>query len=255
MQVKDLTVAYPGKSPVIKGISFEAGCGAHFFLGPNGAGKTSLFLALAGLLDSQGEIFLDGQARNRKQRLGRVGFVFQNADDQLIAPSVAQEIAFGPLNLGWPKDRIDKVCQEMMARLDLSHLAHRPPHQLSGGEKKRLAIASALVMAPQCLILDEPEAGLDACQKRSLEEILSDLKKDTSLLIASHDLEFAWRLADEVHLIRSGELVASGSAREILRKANQLAKVGLSVPALAQLEALRSHGQSADNYDKKNSVR
>lgn len=215
-------------------------------LGPNGAGKTTLLLHLNGTLKPQaGHVLVDGRAAqygraelNAWRR--RVGLVLQEPDDQLFAATVFEDVSFGPLNLGLGEDEARQRVTEALDSLRIAHLADRPTHMLSFGQKKRVAIAGAVAMRPQVLLLDEPSAGLDSMGTAHLLAALESLRaRGTTLVFTTHDVDLAWQWADHVALFHQGRVVGQGDATEILGDSQALAPVHLQVP-LALAVGLRA---------------
>jgi cobalt/nickel transport system ATP-binding protein len=232
--VQGLTYAYAGGPAAVQDVTFRVEPGASVALvGPNGAGKTTLFLALAGVLSLK-----PGMARlaaldpanpaERKRLPSCVGIVFQNSDDQIFNATVFDDVAFGPLNLGLPADVVRARVAEALGRVGLEDCAGRVPFHLSGGEKRRVALAGVLAMRPEILLLDEPSMYLDPRGRRELIGLLKMLPG--TKLIASHDLELVLETCDRVLLLDRGRLVADGPARELLADAGLMEAHGLEVP-------------------------
>ena len=246
LQVENLTYVYPNGECAVKDVSFQIEKGQKvFFHGANGAGKTTLFQCLAGLLCPQhGVIRFDGRIVTKaSQRMNLASIVFQNADDQIIAGSVFEEIAFGPMNQGLSHDEIHQRVENAMRVMNIVHLREKPPHFLSYGEKKRVCIASVLSMNRPLLILDEPTAGLDTRQKEELVETLQQLS-DTghTLLIASHDTDFSFRNADRVVVLDHGVLLGEGTAVDVFSRNDVLNQPGLVKPVMMCVyETLLAH--------------
>lgn len=217
VEVRDLWFSYPGGPPVLKGISFTAPRGSRVaILGPNGAGKSTLLFHLNGLLSpARGEVHILGRRLDRASLLWartQVGFVFQDPDDQVIAPTVREDVAFGPLQLGWPSARVDEAVRRAMELLEISHLADRPVADLSYGQKRRVALAGVLAMDPAILVLDEPTAFLDPAAQSELVAILETLREGgKTIIIATHDVDLAAAWADRILLLEGGEMLASGT--------------------------------------------
>lgn len=196
-------------------------------LGANGSGKSTLLRLLSGLtFPNKGELLFDGQPLTEKAMeqdsyafafRKRVGIVFQNPDIQLFNPTVFDELAFGPLQLRWPVKEIRERVSAMLHRLNIEHLQSRPPHRLSGGEKKRVALASVMVLEPEVLLLDEPTAALDPKSEEQILEMLSSWTgSGKTVVIATHDLASLERIASRCVLFESGTLVAEGDPLTIL---------------------------------------
>jgi len=199
-----------GERPVLKGLSFCFYKGERVGLvGPNGSGKTTLFLIIMGLLKPKsGELKIFGQIRKKEKDFTdvrrRIGFVFQDPDDQLFSPTVAEDIAFGPLNLGVPRDQVMKIVSSTLDMLGLSGFENRVTHKLSGGEKRLVSLATVLAMNPDVLLLDEPTSGLDEKTTLRLIDILKNL--NTSYIIASHDKEFLKEVTNKQYRMIEGKL-------------------------------------------------
>lgn len=202
-------------------------------VGPNGAGKTTLFLCLTGVLPPQGgQIRVAGldlsRAADRRQLPRHVGIVFQDSDDQLFNSTVLDDVAFGPLNLGLPTDEVRRRVEEALARVGMSGQEQRVPFHLSGGEKRRVALAGVLAMRPEVLLLDEPSMFLDPRGRRGLIDLLQRL--GGTQLIASHDLELLLVTCRRVLVLDAGKVVADGEARTVLGDRAVMEAHGLEVP-------------------------
>lgn len=198
-------------------------------IGPNGAGKTSLFLLIAGVLAPQGgEICIYGQRVRRGQFLPDVGLVFQNPDDQLFCPTVWDELAFGAENLGLSPPEVRERVETALGTTGIASLAQRAPHQLSGGEKCMVAIASVLVLQPRLMLYDEPTAHLDLAARRALIEFFH--RAPETLLISSHDLEMIAEVCDRTLLLNHHHILADGPTAEILCDQSLLTANRLEVP-------------------------
>jgi cobalt/nickel transport system ATP-binding protein len=196
-------------------------------LGANGSGKSTLLRLLDGLyFAASGTVTFCGEelkeARFQDSEFAfafrrRVGYVFQNSDVQLFCPSVFDEIAFGPLQLRWPKDLIRRSVGEILERMDLLHLKDRSPHRLSGGEKKRVALASVLILDPEVLLLDEPTASLDPkSQSQLIDFMVGWGDGNKTVVTTTHDLDIVEDIADRCFVFQAGQVVAEGKPREIL---------------------------------------
>ncbi len=207
-------------------------------VGANGSGKSTLLRLLDGLcFPSAGSIRFDGEEMT-PERLHRDGFalnfrrkvalLFQNADVQLFNPTVFDEVAFGPLQLGWPKDELLQRMNETMQFMGIAHLKDRPPHRLSGGEKKRVALASVLVLDPEVLLLDEPTLALDPKSQSQLIDLIQSWKSTSKTVItATHQLDIVEDVADAVYIMQDGRLVGSGRPAEILADGELLLRANL----------------------------
>ena len=236
ISVSGLSFAYPGGPAVLDQLRFDVVAGETVGLvGPNGAGKTTLFLCLAGVLRVEpGQARIAGldPATQRKQLPAKVGIVFQNSDDQLFSATVGDDVAFGPLNLSLPADEIRCRVAEALARVGLAGFEARVPHHLSGGEKRRAALAGVLAMRPEILLLDEPSMFLDPRGRRELLALLHEI--GGTQVIASHDLRFILERCGRVLVLDRGRLVADGPTRRILADAALMQAHGLEVPEQLQ---------------------
>ena len=218
LEARAVRYRYPAGIEAVRGISFHVKRGEKVALvGPNGAGKSTLLLMFNGMLrPDSGILLFDNQplrydARSLRELRRRVGFVFQNPDRQIIAPTVSQDVAFGPLNLGYDSDRVRQVVQGALRNVGLEGFDRRPPHQLSAGEKKRVAIAGVLAMDPDLLVLDEPTSSLDPAGSQDIMELLDELnREEKTLIISTHDVELAYPWADRVILLERGEILEEG---------------------------------------------
>lgn len=243
LEARGLVHVYPGDVHALNGLSLRIERGTRLvILGPNGAGKTTMLLHLNGTLRPQrGEVLLDGKAMaydNPSLTVWRrrVGLVLQNADDQLFAPAVAEDVSFGPLNLGLSEAETRVRVDAALAALHISHLAERATHMLSGGQKKRVAIAGLVAMQPEILLLDEPTAGLDHLGTEDLLAVLEELERSgTTLVFSTHDVELAYRFADEVALFEGGKILAQGPITTLMADAELVKSADLDTPLLLKL--------------------
>jgi cobalt/nickel transport system ATP-binding protein len=227
-----LRYAYPGGLPALDSVDLDVAEGERVaLLGPNGAGKTTLMLHLNGLLAGTGELDVAGLRVGRddvRELRARVGLVFQDPDDQLFMPTVGEDVAFGPLNLGLaPRDALARA-DEALARVRMGHAAGRAPHALSMGERRRVAIATVLAMHPRLLVLDEPSANLDPRGRRELVEVLSGI--GGTMLVATHDLPLAAQLCERAVVLDAGRVVADGAVADVLADDELLARHDLELP-------------------------
>ena len=210
IDLEDICFAYPGRSQVLKQLNFRLKAGQRLgLIGPNGSGKSTLMHLLMGLnKPDSGTIRILGQPmRGEKDfKLARqqLGFVFQNADDQLFSPTVIEDVAFGLLNMGKPPQEAVALSREMLASLNLSGFEDRITYKLSGGEKKLVSLATVLVMNPQVLLLDEPTTGLDESTVERIVQVLNDL--DIAYVVVSHEFDFLARTTTDIYTMKNGRI-------------------------------------------------
>ena len=245
VHARDVRFSYPDGRVALDGVDLHVAHGERVaVLGPNGAGKTTLMLHLNGLLTGAGELEVAGieiGRRTLRELRARVGLVFQDPDDQLFMPSVREDVAFGPLNLGLDAGAAAVRVEEALAAVGMRHVADRAPHQLSMGERRRVAIATVLAMRPHLLVLDEPSASLDPRARRELLDVLAGVER--TMLIVTHDLAFAGELCERAVILAAGRIVADGPCREILGDAALLAEHDLELPAGCDLDRLELRGR------------
>lgn len=233
VRVTALRCVYPGGQVALDGVDLTVGAGERVaVLGPNGAGKTSLMLHLNGVLTAtSGTVEIGGITIARKtlrEIRRRVGLVFQDPDDQLFMPTVAQDVAFGPANFGVTGDELAARVATALAAVSLGDQAHRSPAHLSAGQRRRAALATVLACRPEVLVLDEPSANLDPMARRELAKALEPLA--TAMLIVTHDLPYAAQLCDRAVVLDAGRVVADGDIRSILADTELLARHRLELP-------------------------
>lgn len=210
IELRNICYRYPGReTPVLKNLDLTVGEERIGLIGANGSGKTTLFQIMVGLLvPESGQVFQGGQQMQGEKdfRLLRrkVGFLFQSADDQLFSPTVIEDVAFGPLNLGHSPDEAASMAKQVLADLGLAGFEERVTHRLSGGEKKLVALATILVMKPRLLLLDEPTNNLDPVTRKRLMEILRGLRQ--SYIIISHDWDFLAATTSRLYALEHGQL-------------------------------------------------
>jgi cobalt/nickel transport system ATP-binding protein len=233
VRVEGLRYAYPDGHVALDGIDLHVRPGERVaLLGPNGAGKTTLMLHLNGVLTaSQGLVEIGGTPLSRKTLRDirrRVGLVFQDPDDQLFMPTLAQDVAFGPANFGVRGAELEARVARALQVVSMTELADRSPAHMSGGQRRRAALATVLACEPEVLVLDEPSANLDPVARRELAETLADL--EATMLIVTHDLPYAAQLCDRAIVMDGGVVVADGPIGEILSDTDLLAAHRLELP-------------------------
>lgn len=249
LEIKNLTYCYGSERDALKGINLSIKRGEKIaVLGANGAGKSTFFLCLNQVLtQSAGELLLYGKPVDKKSRKDlrkTVGIVFQEADHQIIAPTVKREVSFGPMNLKLPIKEVEERTKKALADMNLTAFENRAPHTLSGGEKKRLTIADILAMESEIFLFDEPATGLDPVNQEGLEAVLKKLSESgKTLLVSTHDVDFAWRFAERILIFKEGELVLDGPSEEIFLREQCLDQAGLRLPAMLQVgKTLKERG-------------
>lgn len=240
LRVRGLRYTYPDGQAALAGVDLEVAAGERVaLLGPNGAGKTTLVLHLNGILPGPhgagvGEVVVGGLRVDPRDRAAvaevrrRVGVVFQDPDDQLFLPTVAEDVAFGPANLGLRGEELRSRVDEALAAVGMTRYRDRSPQHLSYGQKRRVAVAGVLAMRPQILVLDEPSSNLDPAARRELAEMLDALP--VTVLMVTHDLPYALRLCPRSVIIDGGRIVADGSTAQLLGDAALLARHRLELP-------------------------
>lgn len=235
--VENLSFAYPDGTRALSDVSFRVGHGESIALvGANGAGKSTLLMHLNGLLYPETGSVRVGDAPVTKTTLSdirkTVGMVFQDPDDQLFMPTVGDDVAFGPLNLGLPPKEVDARVVDALARVGAGALRDRPPYRLSGGEKRAVAIATVLAMCPSILVMDEPSSNLDPRARRRLIELLAGFEH--TKIIATHDLDMAADLCERTIVMSGGTIAADGATADIFGDTELLDRCDLEQPASMQ---------------------
>ena len=237
--VQNITYRYNSDLTALNGVSLSIARGTRVaIMGANGSGKSTLLRILDGLyFPEQGAVTVFGQPLSEEQLLDeafafdfrrRVALVFQNPDVQLFNPTVFDEVAFGPLQLRWQKDEIRRRVAEMLDMLEITHLKDRSPHRLSGGEKKRVALASVLILDPEVLLMDEPTAALDPKSQSMVVDFLIGWSGGAKTVVSTtHDLDIVEEIADQSFVFQSGRVVAEGPPFTILRDAPLLERTNL----------------------------
>jgi cobalt transport protein ATP-binding subunit len=235
LAIEHLSFAYPDGQLALHDISLSIQAGEKVALvGPNGAGKSTLMLHLNGILGGRGEVSVAGlkvEKTHLAQVRAKVGLVFQNPDDQLFSPTVFEDVAFGPLHMGYPEGEVRARVDRALAQVGMHAFANRLSHHLSVGEKKRIAIATVLSMEPEILILDEPSAGLDPRARRQLIHLLRDLP--ITMLISTHDMWMVAELFPRMVVMDEGRIVADGPTETLMADRGLLEAHGLESPFAA----------------------
>lgn len=250
IETRDLTYTYPGNVRGLDRVHFIAPRNARIaVIGSNGAGKSTLFKHFNGIFQpTSGSVLVRGEPITREniREVRRfVGVVFQNPDDQIFSPTVEQDVAFGPTNLGLDEEIVQHRVEEALRVVGIEHLRDRVPHHLSGGEKKRVAIAGIIAMEPQVLVLDEPTAGLDPQGVSDLVGFINSLSKTYGMTVvfSTHDVSLVPEVADLIYVMDRGRIVAEGDCQEIFTRPDLLSSVRLDVPVLPKLiSSLREQG-------------
>jgi len=243
LETRNVSYSYGDGTKALDGVSISLEKGKKIALiGPNGAGKSTLMLMFNGILrPTSGEVLFRDQilqydSASLREIRRKVGMVFQNSDDQIFAPTVYQDVAFGPVNLGFPAEKAKKYVGYALQYVGLSGYERRPPHHLSGGEKKRVAIAGILAMEPEVMILDEPTSNLDPASSEEIMEMLDELNLGgKTLIISTHDVDLAYRWADEVVLMKDGGVLRRGSAEEVFGDLELVRDARLKPPMVVDL--------------------
>lgn len=241
LRVRDLRFKYNDEKHALNGVDLEIEEGEKIaVLGSNGAGKSTFFLNINGVLKPHsGEIFYRGEKINRKNLnhlRKNVGIVFQDADNQIIASTVMAEVSFGPMNLKLPKKEVLRRVDKALDYMNIQEFRDRPPHYLSGGEKKRVSIADIIAMESEVVIFDEPTAALDPQNAAMLEEVLEKMGQEgRTLLISTHDVDFAYRWAERVIVFSEGKVIADDTPLHVFQQEDILQKANLKHPMMFEV--------------------
>lgn len=244
IQTENMSFIYPDGTPALQDINMEIKQGERVaIVGSNGAGKSTLFTHFNGILKPTsgmikiGEKPFSYQKKDLMEIRQKIGIVFQNPDDQLFAPTVTEDVAFGPINLGLSKEEVEKRVVDSLAMVGMSGFGKKAPHHLSGGQKKRIAIAGILAMKPEIIVLDEPTTGLDPSGVKQIMNILYELNKNEniSIIISSHDVEIIAQFADKIFVLHEGKIVGQGTPEEIFNNPKVIEKAHLEPPKAAEL--------------------
>ena len=243
LETRNVSYSYADGTQALKGVSISLQEGKKIALvGPNGAGKSTLMLMFNGILrPSAGEILFHGRtlqydSTSLREIRRKVGMVFQNSDDQLFAPTVYQDVAFGPINLGFAPEKVERYVSYALSYVGLCGYERRPPHHLSGGEKKRVAIAGILAMEPEVIILDEPTSNLDPASSEEIVEMLDELNLGgKTMIISTHDVDLAYRWADEMLLMENGQLLHQGEPSSIFTNQELVTRARMKLPLVLEI--------------------
>lgn len=243
LEARDLKYAYPDGTVAVQDLNLEIKKGKKVaFVGQNGSGKSTLFLLLNGTLKPvQGDVLFHGvpfkyDSKSLRDIRKSIGIVFQNSDDQIFAPTVYQDVAFGPANLGYSKERVDSCVQKALEQVGLSRLKDKPPHHLSGGQKKRVAIAGIMAMEPEVIILDEPLSNLDPVGADEIMDLLNEFNQfGSTIIISTHDVDLAYRWSDYVFLLTNSKIIGQGTPAEVFKEPELLKKAGLRQPTTLEI--------------------
>ena len=236
LDIKDLAFAYPDGNQALYGVNLAIKKGERVaLLGPNGAGKTTLVMHLNGIHPSMhGSVYVAGDLvdsknpESTKKIRHKVGIVFQDPDDQLFMPTVYEDVAFGPYNAGLRGAELDEAVHHALELVGMYEFKDRPPHHLSFGQRRRVAVATVLAMNPEILVMDEPSSNLDPASRRELAEIVRGL--EITLLMVTHDLPFAYELCERSVILSGGIIVADRATKDLLGDAPLLQKNRLELP-------------------------
>lgn len=243
LSTENLSFTYPDGTQALKNINIEIEKGEKVaIIGPNGAGKSTLFSHFNGLTEpTSGCVKIEGKAISfEKDELlkvrQKVGIVFQDPNDQLFAPTVKEDIAFGPMNLGLSYDEVEKRVEDALKMVGMENYEDKTPHHLSGGQQKRIAIAGIIAMKPEIMILDEPTAGLDPDGVEKVLNIMNQLNEEgMTLIISSHDIDMISKYADKIFVLYNGEIIESGNKNKIFSDMDLLKKAHLRTPITTEI--------------------
>lgn len=237
VEIENLSFTYPDGQQGLKDINLVVHSGENVaMIGPNGAGKSTLLLHLNGILRGNSMVRIFGllvEEKNLKEIRRKVGMIFQDPEDQLFSPTVFDDVAFGPINMGYSESEVRQRVTEALKWVGMTGYEQRSPHHLSVGEKKRIAIATVLSLSPELLVLDEPSSNLDPRSKWSLIELLRQLPK--TKMVATHDLELVKALCQRTIILDAGKIVAEGSTEKILNDVSLLKAHGLAPDLLHEI--------------------
>lgn len=242
MEALGISYTYSDGTAALRDINLEIPRGQFtILLGPNGSGKTTFFKVLTGLLKpGRGEAKIEGRplaSYTKEELYRRVGFVFQDPNDQLFAPTVGEDVSFGPVNLKLTPDEVSERVREALETVGIAHLSNKPIHYLSYGQKKRAAIAGVLAMKPEIIILDEPTAGLDPAGIMEIMRLLVRINKEEgiTILMATHDVDLVPLYAHRIFILFGGKILLAGTPREVFNAKETVRSAQLRLPRVAHL--------------------
>ncbi len=243
IETKNISYHYPDGTEALEKVNFKAEEGEIVaLLGPNGAGKSTLFLHFNGILKPvSGTISIDGDdvsydKKNLLKIRQKIGIVFQNPDDQLFAPTVMEDVAFGPMNMGLSNEKVEERVKEALKRVSMEGVEHKAPHHLSGGEKKKVAIAGILAMRPKIMVLDEPTSGLDPKGASQIMGILYELNREgMTIVISTHDVDMVPLYASKVYIMSEGRIIKEGNPEDVFKDVKTIREANLRLPRIAHL--------------------
>ena len=236
LQISNLAFAYPDGNQALFGVNLTIKKGERVaLLGPNGAGKTTLVMHMNGIHPTmQGEVRVAGELVDVKNKeslksiRSKVGIVFQDPDDQLFMPTVGEDVAFGPYNMGIRGDELNSVVDQALSQVGMLEFKDRAPHHLSFGQRRRVAVATVLAMKPEILVMDEPSSNLDPASRRELADVVRSL--DVTIVMVTHDLPYAMELCERSVILSGGVIVADADTKTILKDSSLLAANRLELP-------------------------
>ena len=243
IEAQEITYEYPDGTKALHNVNFNVEKGKIVaLLGPNGAGKSTLFLHFNGILrPTSGQINIAQEPlKYNKEGLmkarQKVGIVFQNPDDQLFAPTVVEDVAFGPMNMGLSPEEVEKRVGDSLKKVGMEGFENKAPHHLSGGQKKRVAIAGILAMEPEIMVLDEPTSGLDPKGASQILKLLYQLNEEgMTIIISTHDVDMVPLYANNIYIISDGEIIKEGNPHEVFEDVETIRNANLRLPRIAHL--------------------
>ena len=244
IEIENLSYKYPDGTVALKNIILSVEHGQTLALiGPNGAGKSTLLLAMAGFIKGTGKVLINGLQINRKN-LKKIrtslGSCLEDPDNQLFMPTLFDDVAFGPLNMGLEAEQVKVRVADALKTVGLADMADKAPHHLSAGQKRAAAIATILSMSPEIITLDEPDGSLDPRNRNNLIKLLADLPQ--TLIITTSNMNFAAAIADRAVLLNNGRIIADGDAKKIMSDSKLMTEHGLEVPANLKSNDCQSFG-------------